>query len=131
LRGLAGTVRFVTPESELPLPDIEATEPSVDPVTGGGDKSLPDASSKARLALALPLVLAVVVAVAMNVAGWTNDPFTPPEGDFNFALFAGFYVGAQVIERLMELVAPVRPPGHQAARRVKPKWLTSRPIEPS
>src|SRR5689334_15969368 len=74
-----------------------------------GDKSLPDASPQARVALLVLLVLAVVVAIVMNSIGLANKAWSPPKGDFNFALFAGFYAGAQIIERLMELVAPLLP----------------------
>lgn len=76
---------------------------------GTGDKSLPDPSPEALKVLAGLLAVAVGAAVLINLLGWTNKPWSPPEGDFNFALFAAFYAGAQIIERLMELVAPLLP----------------------
>jgi hypothetical protein len=75
------------------------------------DNSLPDATSVARLWLFLFLIAAVVLAVIWNIAG-TGTPFDPSkDATANFALFAGFYVAAQVIERLLELVAPLVPKG--------------------
>jgi hypothetical protein len=46
----------------------------------------------------------------LNEFGWTNQPFTPSAtAAATFALFAGFYVAAQVIERLMQLISPFIP----------------------
>lgn len=74
------------------------------------DASLPDPSQTARRFLLVCLIAAVVVALIANAAGWTNKPFVPAQGnEANFALFAGFYAAAQVIERLMELVSPLLP----------------------
>jgi hypothetical protein len=71
---------------------------------------LPDASPKATRTLGLLLVGAAVVAVVMNAFGWTAKPFDPAANSAaNFALFAGFYVAAQVIERLMQLISPNLP----------------------
>jgi hypothetical protein len=75
----------------------------------GGDKCLPDPSVKARNWFAVLVVVAIIVGILMNVLGLTNVAFTPPKGDFNFALFAGFYAGAQIIERAMEFVVPLLP----------------------
>jgi hypothetical protein len=97
------------------MPALEAAPASNNPAEGGADQSLPDPSGAARLALAVLLAAAIGVAVIMNAAGWTNQPFTPPKGDVNFTLLAGFYVGAQIIERLMELVAPLLPAWPPAA----------------
>jgi hypothetical protein len=47
--------------------------------------------------------------VLMHVAGATTREFKPPASDVNFVLLAAFYAGAQVIERLMELVVPALP----------------------
>jgi len=84
---------------------LEATAPAAD----NADQSLPDPSSGARIALAVLVLLALGAAFAMKEIGWTGTPFSPPRGDFNFALFAGFYAAAQIIERLMEIVVPWLP----------------------
>lgn len=89
-----------------------ATEPQV------GDKSLPDPTLRAGLVAFALFALAIVLAIALNAAELTADEFNPASArDANFALFAGFYVAAQVIERIMEFVAPVLPPGDPK------KWL--------
>lgn len=76
----------------------------------GGDSSLPDATLAARIFLAACMVAAAVVAIVANAAGWATKAFEPSHVQAaNFALFAGFYVGAQVIERLMELFSPLLP----------------------
>jgi hypothetical protein len=87
---------------------ITATPPATAP--GGGDKALPDASRLAQLVLAGLTVVAAGIAIALNAAGWTSAEFKPAAGaTANFSLFAGFYVAAQVIERLLELVSPLLP----------------------
>ena len=74
------------------------------------DTSLPDPTGKARFALLLLTVIAFVLAVVMNAAGWTGKAFSPAAtSTANFALFAGFYAAAQVIERLMQLISPLVP----------------------
>ncbi|MEA2439892.1 MAG: hypothetical protein QOH76_1316 [Thermoleophilaceae bacterium] len=96
---------------------ITAVSPPAPGAGGGGapaapvsvDNSLPDATRVARIYLALFLLLAIVVALIWNAAG-TGEPFKPSMSkEANFALFSGFYVAAQVIERLLELVAPLMP----------------------
>lgn len=72
---------------------------------------MPDPSAGARVLLFFCIVVAVVVAVAMHKLGWVGKQFKPPSADPSFALFAGFYVAAQIIERLMELVLPDLPVG--------------------
>jgi hypothetical protein len=76
------------------------------------DNTLPDATAKAgRIAFQLFLV-AIAIGIIFNSAGWTTHEFDPSKvAAANFALFAGFYVGAQVIERVLEFVAPTLPPG--------------------
>jgi hypothetical protein len=77
---------------------------------GGGDSSLPDPTSTARWFLFGCLVVAFAAAVITDGAGWVTRPFEPSKAEVaNFALFAGFYVAAQLIERLMELVSPLLP----------------------
>lgn len=81
--------------------------------TGGreeADSSLPDPTLPAALITLVLFVVAVVVALLFNWRGWTGKEFTPSKDTTaNFALFAGFYVAAQVIERLMEFVTPALP----------------------
>ena len=93
-----GTLTAVTPVAPAP----GEAQPQV-------DSSLPDATFVARVWLAVLLVASVAVAIVWNAAG-THAPFSPSAAkEANFALFAGFYVAAQVIERLLELVAPLLP----------------------
>lgn len=93
-----------------------ALTPSGGAAAGGGgagenaDTSLPDPTRAAKITLAVMLVLAAAVAVALNELGWTTAAFAPSEAKVaDFALFAGFYVAAQVIERLLEVVSPLLP----------------------
>jgi len=85
------------------------------PAAGAGpaapaDTSLPDPTRYAKLALLGLLLVALVVALAWNGLGHVGTPFSPAKDESaNFALFAGFYVAAQVIERLLELVSPSLP----------------------
>jgi hypothetical protein len=75
-----------------------------------GDSSLPDPTSRGLRFLALCLGLALIAAFATDALGWATRPFKPAStGTADFALFAGFYVAAQLIERLMEVVAPFFP----------------------
>lgn len=89
---------------------IQATPPPP-PDQGEGDKSLPDPTRKATLWLAFFIVLAAVIAVVLHFFGWTNRQFTPSTVGVTatFGLLAGFYVAAQVIERLMQLISPFVP----------------------
>ena len=71
----------------------------------------PDPTRQAKIALYALLALSVLAAIVLNAAGLTNKPFDPALAkDANFALLAGFYIGAQVIERLLEPIAAVMPP---------------------
>jgi hypothetical protein len=58
---------------------------------------------------ALVLILASLgLAAISSSAGWWHVPFVPSmTKTANFALFAGFYVAAQAIERLLEVPAPL------------------------
>jgi hypothetical protein len=77
----------------------------------GGDESLPDPTGAAKLTLGLLLVLALGLAILCNAAGWATHAFQPAQdATANFALFTGFYVAAQIIERLLEIVSPYLPP---------------------
>lgn len=76
----------------------------------GSDTSLPDPTKFGKWALAGMLLVALAVAVIWNCFGHTGAPFAPADDEAaNFALFAGFYAAAQVIERLLELVSPTLP----------------------
>lgn len=76
----------------------------------GEDGSLPDPTFAARVFLGACVILALLLAALMNWQDWATQSFTPAQvGAANFALFAGFYVGAQLIERLMEVVSPMLP----------------------
>ena len=80
------------------------------PTTQNKDTSLPDPTATARWALGISIVIAFALAVAMNAFGWTQTPFKPSAtATTDFALLAGFYVAAQVIERLMQLISPLLP----------------------
>jgi hypothetical protein len=83
---------------------LTAEEPSED----NKDESLPDPSRTAKIVLWVLVLVAVGAAAVMNSQGWTGKPFTPSATTTaNFSLFATFYVAAQVIERLMQLIAPL------------------------
>lgn len=98
------------------MPQVNATSP--ENVADEGDKGLPDPTTAAKCVLAGLLAAAVVLAIVANAAKWTATPFRPAkEQTAEFALFAGFYVAAQVIERLMELVTSFLPwPGWKAPK---------------
>jgi hypothetical protein len=88
------------------------------------DSSLPDPTSYGKLALAAFLLAALALAIIMPAADLTVKAFSPPSGvSTQFGLLAGFYVAAQVIERLMELVTPFlpwwKPPGDVTDPTVK------------
>jgi hypothetical protein len=76
----------------------------------GKDTSLPDPTRTASRFLFGCTVLALLLALLLDAEGWTTRSFSPSRtGTADFALFAGFYVAAQVIERLMELISPAMP----------------------
>ena len=76
-----------------------------------GDTSLPDPTAAARTVGLILSVLAVVAALLVNALDLTAKAFEPAKiKDANFALFAGFYVAALLIERAGELIAPHMPP---------------------
>ena len=105
MRNSTGTITAVPPSAPG-----TATTPEAPAAAGNADAALPDASSVARFWLFVFLVIAVVVALVWNSQGSTATPFDPAKQQAaNFALFAGFYVAAQVIERALELVSPFVP----------------------
>lgn len=97
------------------LGKIMALPKTTAPAAGGdppapADTSLPDPTRFAKLALAGMLLAALIVALIWNGIGHAGAPFVPAQDEAaNFALFAGFYAAAQVIERLLELVSPFLP----------------------
>jgi hypothetical protein len=89
---------------------ITATAPGGLAAPATADQSLPDPTRYARLLLLALMLLAVVLAIVLNAVGATGDEFAPTaRTTANFALFAGFYVAAQVIERLLQLISPLLP----------------------
>jgi hypothetical protein len=90
-------------------PKTTAPQGGGDP-PAGADKSLPDPTKFAKWALGALFVAALIVAWGWNHFGNVGTPFVPAkESEANFALFAGFYAAAQVIERLLELISPTLP----------------------
>jgi hypothetical protein len=78
------------------------------------DQTLPDPTNWAKWGLSVLAVLAIVLALVLN---WLK--VTPPEGqvfnpsanhEANFALFAGFYIAAQVIAGVLAILGPMLPP---------------------
>jgi hypothetical protein len=91
------------------------------------DSSLPDSTPASRWVLFGMGLVAVLIALLASWIHWHQKPFAPSlVAKANFGLFAGFYIGAQVIERLGEFVSPLLPPwdfpnatGAAAAAHVK------------
>jgi hypothetical protein len=80
------------------------------PAADTGDTSLPDATRFGKIFLGISLLLTLGVAVLLPAEGWDTRTFVVPSGiSTQFGLLAGFYVAAQVIERLMELITHLLP----------------------
>ena len=76
-----------------------------------GDTSLPDPTSAARVLAGLLAIVAVAAAFILDALDLAHQGFEPAKvSAANFALFAGFYVAALLIERAGEIVAPIMPP---------------------
>jgi hypothetical protein len=92
---------------------VEATDPSGEGA-GEADKTLPDPTNTAKWALFGLAVLSVVAAILLNALGATpaqKATFTPSQDEVaDFALFAGFYVIAQVLAAVLAVIAPFIPP---------------------
>lgn len=75
------------------------------------DPVLPDPSKSAFVWAILFMVLAVALAVLLDLTGWEQDPpFDPNKAKAaDLSLFAGFFLAAAAIERVLELVAPAVP----------------------
>lgn len=86
---------------------VTATEP----VAGKADNTLPDPTNVAKWTLFGLAVVAVLLAIILNVAGATpKELFEPADiKEANFALFAGFYVAAQVIAAVLLVIGPFLP----------------------
>jgi hypothetical protein len=84
---------------------------AIAPTPVNNDTSLPDPERKASGWAAGFAVVAVALAVLLNLIGLRTRPFDPGHAPAaaNLALFAGLYIGAQVVERLAEYVAPFVP----------------------
>ena len=74
------------------------------------DAPKPDPRASAVILGLLFLLAGLAVAIVFDVGDWDRRPFEPAkQADANFALFAGFYVAAQIVERLLEPIAPLFP----------------------
>jgi hypothetical protein len=94
----------------VPAPAPAPAAPAAGVDAAPADNSLPDPTRVAKWALFGMLLLAALVGVIWNNVGHAGTAFVPSmTSTANFALFAGFYVAAQIIERLLELVSPGLP----------------------
>jgi hypothetical protein len=117
MQNALGKITATPPTAATPTttPATPAATPGGAAPTAGGaatptDTSLPDPTKVAKWALVAMLLVAAAVAVIWNNVFHAGVPFDPAkEGAANFALFAGFYVAAQIIERLLELISPELP----------------------
>jgi hypothetical protein len=89
-------------------PPADTAAPAAGSEPAPADNTLPDPTKFAKWALAGMLLVAALVGVIWNSVGHAGAAFVPSD-TANFALFAGFYVAAQIIERLLQLVAPELP----------------------
>lgn len=80
-------------------PDSQKTKsPESPPVAGSGDEVSADSGAR--------LIALLIFAVGLALAWWipeTKAPFKPVDG---FILLTGLYIGAQAIERFLELLPP-------------------------
>jgi hypothetical protein len=78
------------------------------------DQTLPDPTNTAKWFLFGLALLAVLTALVLNWLKVTPPPgqtFNPSENSVaNFALFAGFYIAAQVIAGVLAVLGPMLPP---------------------
>jgi hypothetical protein len=99
------------PGKIVATPPVEPAATGAAVATKAADTTLPDPTLYAKIALFVLLLVAIGLALAINGFEWTTKEFKPSDASTaNFALFAGFYVAAQVTERLMELLSPLLPP---------------------
>jgi hypothetical protein len=132
LRRLADVVRLHLSRKEIQL---AATPPPAQPAPTQGssdgkdkkDPNLPDPSRSAYIWAITFLVLAIVVAVILDLTGGDQDPaFDPNKAKAaDLSLFAGFFLAATAIERVLELIAPAIPwwryPGRAKQRELAEK----------
>jgi Arc/MetJ family transcription regulator len=79
-----------------------------------GDNTLPDPTWAAKWTVIGIVVVAIIATIVVNAAGWAKSGAgvlkASEEETANFALFAGFYVVAQVIAGALAVVSPLLPP---------------------
>lgn len=98
------------PDATAPTAPSRPVTTPPETATAQGDRSLPDPTRRARMLGAVIILAAVAIGILLNVAGWTARPFDPARIQAaNFALFAGFYVAALIVERASEFIAPSVP----------------------
>ena len=90
---------------------MTTTPPPADGAEKKPDPNLPDPSSTAVTWAIVFAVVAVVVAVGLDLTDWEQDPpFDPNDAKAaDLSLFAGFFLAAAAIERVLELIAPALP----------------------
>lgn len=78
------------------------------------DNTLPDPTWTAKWTVIGIVVVAIIATIVVNAAGWAKSGTgvlkASEEEKANFALFAGFYVVAQVIAGALAVVSPALPP---------------------
>ena len=83
------------------------------PEPGKSDNTLPDPTNTAKWVVLGLSILAVVLAIVLNMlkASPPKELIFDPSKDAeaNFALFAGFYVAAQVLAAVLLVIAPFIP----------------------
>ena len=95
---------------KIKAPPKTTTPPGAGEPPAPADSSLPDPTKYAKHALLWMLLAALAVALIWNGLFHVAGAFKPSADEAaNFAFFAGFYAAAQVIERMLELGAPLLP----------------------
>jgi len=91
--------------------DASSTQTDAAADTKTADPNLPDASRKAVIVSVIFVALAVAAAILLDVTNADQDPpFDPNKvAAADLSLFAGFFLAAAAIERILELIAPALP----------------------